>query len=322
MNLFNEYYNSDVQFLLDLFSLNRRFRLEEAIEIAKAEHAYAPYGDYERLLKKWVDFGLLKKNEDSSFEVASESGIHPFAAPLNQIEKDCLLEILRSKEAELFLPEESGVKLLSEGNSDNRFIKGAGFDRGSRELQKINPKVFRTLMKAMDQGCSVSHSYCTNDDATVRTAVIIPYRFEYSVFDQRWWLISYSEETKRPIKAKLENIKSVQLLQKHNVKAEVIENAISSNLADEKMVLHVVNERNALERCFLLFEDMQEMSAYKISDLEYELQFRFFRWDKNIIIRKLLYLGECVTVKSPDYMIKDLVRELNTAIDRINFQVE
>ena len=95
MKLFNQYYNSDVQFLLDIFSLNRPFSCQEACEIARHNHAYAEYNDYRNSYKKWLDAGLLTTTETGELKVNDLDGLQPFAAPLNCLETDYLSAICR-----------------------------------------------------------------------------------------------------------------------------------------------------------------------------------------------------------------------------------
>ena len=50
MELFNLYYNSDIQFLLDLFSLKQPFSVDAGLALAKANHVYAEYGSHRAAL--------------------------------------------------------------------------------------------------------------------------------------------------------------------------------------------------------------------------------------------------------------------------------
>lgn len=314
MKLFNEYYNTDFQFLLELYSLNRPFSRKEAAEIAKKTHAYTPFTDFTYALNKWADAGIIIMNADGSFEIKKEKGMHSFAAPLNNLESEYLSEICTSEVASLFL-KDNLIGMLSMAEDDfSKYIVQNDLEKVNREIKKISPEVFHNLIWAIYKGCYVSHDYCTNNSTEIQTAKIIPYRLETSVFDGRWWLIAYNENLGRPIKAKLENIKAVRPEERHNADLNFIENSILQNLVPEPVVLQIKSGKNAVERCFMIFEDMQEISAYKISEEEYELHFKYFKWDRNIVVRKMLYLGENVIMKSPEPLKQEVVAEIKKAI--------
>ena len=314
MDLFNAYYNSETQFLLDLFSLNRDFTEEEACVIARQKHTYAPYNDLKETVRKWVDKGILLPAEDGKLKINDERGLRPFAAPLNQIESEYLSNICGTEEAKLFLKERPAAVPSEKADAPLRYIKRQNSAGRKKELETVDPEVFRAILQAIYRRERIEDTFRTNQDPTPREAVVIPYRIEYGVYDGRWWLIAYNEEEKRTIKVKLENILAVRPAGRHTVPEEEIRQAIYRQLEPEPAVLHIIDRKNALERCFLLFESMLDMTAYQLGGEEYELHFRFFRWDRNIIVRNLLYLGENVTLKSPASLIEDLRTELRRAL--------
>ena len=92
------------------------------------------------------------------------------------------------------------------------------------------------------------------------------------------------------------------------------ERSVLRHVVPEPVVLHIIDEKNALERCFFCFEDMFEMTAYKMNEKEYKLKFMYFDWDLHVIVRKLLYLGENVVLQSPTIIKKEIIDELKTAL--------
>ncbi len=316
MELFNQYYNSDVQFLLDLFSLQQPFPEEKALALARANHVYAEYGNHKNTLKKWIDCGLLEKTADGCIQISKQRELRRFASPPNYLEQNCLANLCGTKEAELFLPQGTRAKFSQTGQSNLDYIWRQNTVGKMSETGFVDPAVFQVILRAIYEKRMIEETYCTNDDPTVHTAVSVPYRLEYNVYDGRWWLISYHWEQNRAIKSSLYNIKAAQLGERHRISEQTIQKAIMKNVVEEPVKLRVTNIKNGLERCFLTFENMLDISAYQIDREkgEYELQFCFFRWDENIIIRKLLYLGECVTVISPDSIRQGLLLELQNCL--------
>ena len=314
MDLFNEYYSSEMQFLLDLFSLNRPFTLDEAVERARAAHVYAPYDSHVPIVEKWTALGLLEQLPDGTYRIGP--GLRSFALPPNVLEADYLSDICGTAEARLFVPEGVASFFRREGLSALDFIARQNTVGKAKEAAAVPVEVFRALLEAIYQGRRIHYDYRTNAAPTPRSAVGVPYRLEYSVFDGRWWLISYNEAEDRSIKSRLENILAVRPGQVHRVAEETIRAAITRNLAAEPVVLHIRNRKNVLERCFLLFESMPDMTAFQLGEDEYRLCFRYFRWDNHVIVRRLLYLGENVTARSPSSIVEELKGELRAALLR------
>ena len=137
------------------------------------------------------------------------------------------------------------------------------------------------------------------------------------MFDGRWWVILYlcgeNDSESRPVKSRLENIHSVELCERHYIREAEIRNSIMSKLIKEPVVLRIEDKKNALERTFLAFESMLEMKAIPLDNRTVELQFRYFSWDRRPIIRKLLFLGEHVSVISPQYILDEYLQEVRNA---------
>lgn len=328
MDLFNEYYSSEVQCLLNLFSLNHPFSRESAIELIREAHVYAPYGDFDAILDRWEQAGLISRTEDELYTVGNgltnqpDSRLDFFAAPLNELEVDALKRIINTPEAELMLAPALRQKLVERiGNEDDAVIFDH-YDSGRKKtISSEQVQSFRHILEAIRTHKQITYRYRTLSDSMLRDARVTPYRIEYSVFDGRWWLISYLEDESRTVKSRLENISSVTVLDLDGVPEETIRSAIQARLCKDPVCLCISGDdpgklRNVLERCFLAFENMQEVTATKLSESEYELSFRHFLWEDKLIVHKLLLLGEYVTVRSPQSMIDMLVKELQAALSR------
>lgn len=303
MKLFDEYYNTDLQVLMCLFSKKEMlFTEEEWKELAKEYHIKCPHGnDFAAVLRKWVDAGLLMEKEGEGGGIWYTPGerLMSFAMPPNRLEKEYLRYLCKTDAASLFLESP-----LCFGNDEeptqmnyvrNRFSNGR-----EKGFSDIDGSVFRRILKAVYEKRIIEYHYVTRSNDTLQQGRGVPYRFEYSVFDGRLYLISYNTEEQRPIKSRMENIKSVEIKERHFVEEDEIRDSMRKKAAPEPAVLRIRNEKNALERCFLLMENMFDVESEKIGDNEYKMSFRYFVWDEKKILQDLMYLGECVTVVSPD----------------------
>lgn len=317
MEIFHEYYNSDVQCLLELFSLNRPFTEREAEGIARSNHVHLPYGSFQPVLHRWEEAGLLQKTDDG--RCVPGDRLRSFVAPLNRIEADCLASLCGSEAAGWFLPETLSRRLAAVGSETRVPFDPSCEPSGDHSFSSEEKTRFQTLLEAIRTRRMVEYTYRTAASSEIRRARMSPFRLEYSVFDGRWWLISYSREEDCTVKSRLENLRSVTILPEAAAPESAIRAAIERHLLPEPLVLRIAGEdagklRNALERCFLAFENMQEMDAVRWNESEYELRFRYFDWDRHLIVRKLMLLGEYVTVLSPRSVIEELTGELRAAL--------
>ena len=320
MELFNEYYSSEIQCLLNLFSLNRPFTWEEAEAFTLRSHVYAPFGSHRQKLREWVEQGMLREVGEL---LTVGGGLRFFPAPLNALEEERLGELLYSEEAKLFLSPSLRRKLCKEGKEAPQVVSRGEIAGNRRVVSSTEAEAFRTVLEAIHSGRQIAYTYRTAQSPAERSAQVSPFRLEYQVFDNRWWLISYSESEKRPIKSRMNNIRSVEILTRAAVAEENVREAILSRLSPEPLVLRISGDntdklKNVLERCFLSFENMQNPEAERYSEREYMLRFQFFDWDKKLIVRKLMLLGEYVTVCSPVSIIHLLTRELRMALTNQN----
>lgn len=329
MNLFNEYYSSEMQFILTIFALNRPFSLEEACRIAETSHIYADryrlMESVRALLDKWVNNDLLKiieANNKTLYAVSTirdtsnalNKIIQPFVMPINNIESEYLAEAFRTNEAALFFDKVPDCIKGLESSEKFSCIRNCYSQGRMSEFQAISRDNFTKIIHAIYERRHIAYSYTTRMDPIPKICNIIPYRIEFSVFDGRLWLILYDEEKDDTVKARLKNIHNVSLSDSHNVEEAIIEKAIKRHMSEQYAVLHIKNQNNAFERCYMLFEDMPDMSSKRIDSDKAELKFRFFDWDKELIVKKLLYLGKYVTLVEPKEIVNEVISRLKNSM--------
>lgn len=191
MNLFNEYYSSEVQCLLNLYSLNRTFTAEEAEDCAREAGVYSASGDYKELLRRWEAYGLVSR-DGAAYKVGPE--FRPFAAPLNALETECLSELCRADAAALFLPDDLRERLRrlfpSAGDTDAGMSARSVSDgeetvsaaERSTPAEDGKPdympeaESFRTALDAIANGRRIGYTYLVHGEA--RHAEVSPWRIE------------------------------------------------------------------------------------------------------------------------------------------------
>ena len=304
-SLLQGYRSNEYQFLLDVIG---RFYLEREVSRKKISELLT-----ENLLENSYFLDELKRQgllreENGSYQPAGR--LAPFLPPLSNLERETLTEILATEEAGLFL---SGREQPPESSllDSIQAITPEGKDLPSQ----LDPAVFHVILTGILNRRLVRHTWRTKSSPDEHVSVLLPWRLEYQAYDGRWWVIFYSEEEDRTIKARLDNILSASLEGGCLVPEEKIRASILRQISPEPLVLDIRNEKNAWERCFIAFDDALEMDGEKLSPSVCRLRLRYLRFDEMEVIKKLMYLGECVTVVSPDHIRNALILRLRKALE-------
>lgn len=313
MNLFHKYQSRAFQFALFLLA-----RLEEQKSLSQrdisdlAEKLRLDYAD--QVLQPLCQADILKRQGNQW--IASD-GFKPFALPPGCVEMDYLQYILSLPEAGMFLDPDTIEKLKHAGGNSSAL----------RELQRIAPQGapvpeqpgqegIHLLLRAIRERRLIRYRYRTRDDHCYRESTVFPWKIEHSAYDHRWWIILYDPVTKRTIKAQLGNLKDIMLLGPAGITDEEINQAMDRLFAPEPIELQVQHTRGALERCFLVFENQMFLETRQLSPEYYSLSFRYYRFDENEILRKLLYLGSAVRLLAPQSMREKLIDLIKQALNR------
>lgn len=307
MELFHEYYSSQCQFALDLLAMANRkpsFSDQELRGILAENHASDLYLDIRRQL---VDAGFLVRLKDGGYSLGRE--FPPVRAPVPALERAYLKYICDTPEAALFLDRETRDTIKSACGQAG----GEPFAQIRRPpappAPEIDPRTFRTLLEAIARRQMVRYRFRTSErESYVQVSHMVPFRLEHSVLDGRWWAILYHPEEDRTIKARLERLAGMELDGPHAVPEERMREVILRQVEPEPVVLRIEPQKNALERTFLTFENALDMSARLLDDGSVRLTFSLFRFDRKDVVKKLLYLGEAVTLERPA-ALRDALRE-------------
>lgn len=235
--------------------------------------------------------------------------------PAGTAERDYLHYILQLPEAKLFLPEELRQQLQPRETWLNGIQRIA--PTRANQARSVDAQMFQTILRAIQEKRFIRYSYRSKNDSQYQTAQAIPWKIEYGAYDKRWWIILYDPQQKRTIKAVLGNLRHVELGLPHDLPEQAIHEAIEELcLKDTPVELRVENVHNALQRCFLAFENQEFIHTQALSDSVFLLRFRFYRFDTEEILRKLLQLGPAVTLLQPPALKQELRHRLKLALER------
>ena len=265
-----------------------------------------------QLLSSMAEEGLIEY--DAAQKVYLRSMLEGQAFPLAHAEEAYLQRILRLPQAALFLPLALSDKLRDpEAETDDGSIQTME-PLGEQGNPTLSQPEFHCILEAISLGCAVSYRYRARNAEEPRRASAVPWRLEYSAYDNRWWLILYSPEEGRCVKAWLSHLSEIRLEPQITAPEQEILAARKRALMPEPVVLRVENARNALERCFLVLEQKQFEESKLHPDGSATISFRNYRYEEAELLRQLLYLGPNVRLLAPRSLRAALLRLVEQAL--------
>lgn len=308
MKLFNKFQSRAFQFALDLLV---ELKQSDRLNRNDIQQMAMQYGlNYLMVLKPLLGAGIVEQ-EGQYFQLAE--AVQVPSMPISKVEEQYLQYILGLPVAQLFLDEETIEKIGDLEHSDNA-LRSIQCYRPNGETTVPPKDTFRVLLKAMKENRLIKNTYRVRGEPEPKESIVLPWKLEYDAVDSRWWVILYHPEEKRMIKARLRSFQNIELLGTSSVTSEEIEQAMERLLEPEAIVLRVKDTRGALERCFLAFESQLFEETRKLSEDLFELTFRYYKFDRSEILRRLLYLGSPVTLVRPSSLREELLGLVNQAL--------
>lgn len=349
LELLNRFQSREMQFSLELFARMAAQPLLTLEQIRAEAQKYGLTAYAGRLMEILTDAGLAKKQlaqKDTVLQGArrkktvvyyriAADGMADVRLPMSEIEQEYLQFILDEQmfpEATLFLSAETRQSIprrpldrLASIRRDN--------PKGAPLPQYPGPEAFRTLMTAIKECRPVRYTYVTKADPDHEIeAVCWPWKLEYSAYDRRWWVI-FCDMTDplhpRSIKSILNHLRNVRFADAPALSPaeldQAMQKAMAALRAPEPVVLRVTDNKNALKRCCLAFENQEFSSCQYIKStgqIFYRLTFQWYRFDQAEILRQLMYLGPNVTLLEPMGLRQMLLDRVQSALARFDEQAD
>ncbi len=315
MSLFHKYFSRKLLFAADVLAALKGAG-QKGLPVKRLQELAIRYGIQPplcaQLLELLEDVALIERDDMRSVYRLSTTELPPLA--LSGVEEDYLQRILRLPQAALFLPSSFAEKLTDHNADIDETSIQTMEAYGEQQNPELSQPEFCRILEAISLGCAISYQYRSRNSEVTQRACSVPWRLEYSAYDNRWWLILYNPEEKRCIKAWLSHLSGISLERHITVLEKEILTARKLALMPEPVVLRVENARNALERCFLVLERKQLMDSRLDPDGSATISFRYFRYEENELLRQLLYLGPNVQLLSPQSLRTALLKQVNQAL--------
>lgn len=249
--------------------------------------------------------------------------------PMSKIEREYLQYILNPNnvpEVTFFLSEQTRRALIpiledgekqyqKQGADTQRWLKNIQWQKALGMELPRNPGAvgFRKIICAIRERRLISYRYRVRTQHEYLEATCLPWKLEYSAYDRRWWIILYDTQEGRTIKTPLNHLRDIQLLEKSAVTDSAILEAMEKLRMKEPVILHIRDSHNALQRCFIIFENQEITGSDYAPETGYVLKMRAFRFDREEILRQLMYLGPNVRLAEPADLREELRQRLKQA---------
>jgi len=253
--------------------------------------------------------------------------------PLSMVEQEYLWYILDPQympEVTLFLSESTQKKLTETANKTDSPDQQAKTIEWAKHIEwakapgmelpnNPGPEGFRLLIQAIQNRCLIRYRYRVKqkpgEKTGEKTGECLPWKLEYSAYDRRWWVILYDPEAGKTKKAPLNHIRNIQILEEpHNITQEHILAAMDHLRSADTVDLRIRNKHNALQRCYTAFENHQIKQSSYSPEEGFKLSFYTYEFDKEEILRQLMYLGPNVSLDGPASLQEELRKRLRNAL--------
>lgn len=331
MELFNKYKNKNFTFITNYINNcvnDNSFALTE--NELREQLSGASQSSFEEFL-----LALTNAYDNSESYNADILYSHDnFMLPLRQIsipvrasiaEKAWLYYILQNSKSDLFLEPATKQKLISaleNGIDQFRFpIKSEYID--VRSLSPDNKlsitdellTIFKTITSAIKQHRRLFVTNTTFSGQVYKDQEVYPYKLEYSAQFDSFSLSCYPLDTKRPVKMNLSNLSAVKLGDKiveYNRFLSDFEKQLKNTKEKVPISLEIKNQAEAYDRCAYLFSSYDTF-CYDKGDDTLIMNIYYYRFQKDEIIRNILFLGPYVKIVSPKNIVDEVVSNISAA---------
>ena len=227
----------------------------------------------------------------------------PLPTLITDTELSWLKTMLLDVDAAFLLPPELRTKLLERLNEvpplyDLNAWKKLRFVNPDRP--PLNQQTLSLIVEALRQRRKILHG----------SSAIIPCALEYDFSTGEFFLIVWNENLREAQKSPVEKFTGASLSDE-SVPPDLndrLRQFYSQHTAELSLLLR--NRRNAVERCFALFGSCDKTSRYQKETDTYFLTVRYYDFEENELLEKILSLGAAVTVTAPQPLRQKIIQRL------------
>lgn len=216
---------------------------------------------------------------------------HKPTQPITTLQKRWMKALLNDPRIRLFAPPIEGLQDVEPLYPENTFVYFDRYGDGDPFEDPQYIQRFQTILTALRERKWLRLHFLGRNNVP-HSWRCIPYKLEYSPKDDKFRLIT--SNNRAPLIINLARITDCKLLE-----PVTSEEYRPKAMRKRKLVLELMDERNALERCMLHFSHL-EKETERIDNRRYRLTLHYEKDDETELLIRVLSFGHVLKVVSPD----------------------
>ncbi len=327
MELFVEQKNKNYGVIYDLILeiQNRPGKVMTKDEISNFIHNrghYTPYFE-KSLMNKWEDerenLHVLKEISKNNYTVCAELRLPP---PILNIEMAYLKDILNDERMKIFLEKSTIDKLMDllvnyDEYNIGKHIEIQGINRNMQDYNKLN-EFFLLIIKSREERRLIKYTYKSEKGQIYKNYYMIPYKIEYLIRDDKYYIIYYSVEQNKVNKGIIANFTDVEIssyYRDYDMVYKRIPYIIERQKVQEPMILEVIDDGISVDRAFPLFSCFEKEAYYDRKKDICIISIYYYEYDEAEVISKILSLGKNAKVKSPKNIKMQIIQRIRKTLE-------
>lgn len=333
MELFNKYKNKNFTYLTNYINscLSDEDYALSADELAR-QLSGTSQSTFEEFIQAIINRADSSRNFNATLLYEKEEHLQPIRAvhvPIRATiaEKAWLYYILQSSKSDLFIDTDLKSGLINALSKDmdlsdyplqTSYVDIREFSEYNR--LRITPEFisrFRLIVKAIKEHRQLTVTNHSFSGQTYPDQIVYPYKLEYSSQFDSFSLSCYPLDVKRPVKMNLSNISSVEPgnpIAEYDDFIADFEKQLADTKVKQPIQIEILNQNEAYDRCTYLFSSYDTYCYDKGND-RLIMNIYYYRFQKDEIVRNILFLGHYVKVISPQNITDEIVSTIKASYE-------
>lgn len=328
MELFNKYKNKNFTYLTNYINgcLSDEGYALSAEELSN-QLSGSSQSTFEEFVQAIVNRADSSANYNATLLYENDNRLQPIRTvhvPIRATiaEKAWLYYVLQNSKSDLFINHDLKESILTALSKDmdlldyplqTDYVDIREFSNTNQ--LNVTPELiskFRLIVKAIKEHRQLTVTNISFSGQAYPNQVIYPYKLEYSSQFDSFSLSCYPLDVKRPVKMNLSNLSSVEIGNVIN-NYEYFTTEFEKQLADTKVKkpiqIEIINQNEAYDRCTYLFSSY-DTYCYDKGDDKLIMNIYYYRFQKDEIVRNILFLGHYVKVISPQNITDEVISSI------------
>ncbi|MBO5352964.1 MAG: WYL domain-containing protein [Lachnospiraceae bacterium] len=325
MELFNKYKNKNFTYLTNYINscLSDKDFAISADELAE-QLSGTSQSTFEEFVHAIVNRADSDKNYNATLLYESETRMLPIRSvhvPIRATiaEKAWLYYVLQNSKSDLFLDSDLKETLMDALSTDIE-LSDYPLQTDYIDIRKFSEQNhltitaelisrFRRIVEAIKNHRQLIVTNNSFSGQVYADQIVFPYKLEYSSQFDSFSLSCYPLDVKRPVKMNLSNISSIEIgdvIDNYDSFIAEFEKQLEDTKVKKPIQIEILNQNEAYDRCTYLFSSY-DTYCYNKGDDRLIMNIYYYRFQKDEIVRNILFLGHYVKVISPQNITDEVI---------------